>query len=127
LDNSSTDRRAHPRYERELEIESGNGSGVVLARMLSRNLSIGGVSCISSQDIPEMTRLSVRLMLPQSPTPDAVVEPLDVEAVVVRRRPVDSPSGGNERYELALFFPKLEAQQKRRLRDFLGGSDPSAH
>lgn len=127
MDNSSTDRRAHPRFPRELEIEGENGSGRVLARMVSRDLSLGGLSCTSNVDIPEMTRLSVRLMLPRSPLPSASVEPLDVEAVVVRRRELTSPSGGNERYELALFFPHLERDQKRRLRDYLGSFDPAAH
>jgi hypothetical protein len=127
LDNSSTDRRAHPRFTRELEIESENGSGTVVARMVSRNLSLGGLSCTSSVDIPEMTRLSVRLMLPRSPLPNASVEPLDVEAVVVRREEVESRTGGDGRYELALFFPHLEHEQKRRLQSFLGSVDRSAH
>ncbi len=103
------ERRTYPRLALSVEIETEpSGSPGQLARMTTRDLSMGGLYCTSTADFPEMTRLAVRLML---------AEPLEVEAVVVRRRPL--PSSGAPRFELALYFPWLSEEQRRRLGRFL--------
>jgi len=71
---------------------------------------------VSSVDFPEMTRLAIRLELPEHKTGER--EPLDLEAVVVRHRPVPSIAG-NSRYELALFFASMGDVQRERLARFL--------
>ena len=63
-----------------------------------------------------MTRLSVRLMLPERRS--GAVEPLDVEAVVVRRRELPSPTGSH-RFELALFFAGMRDTEREKLARFL--------
>lgn len=91
-----------------------------VARMRASNLSLGGLYCTSTVDFPEMTRLAVRLMLPTGTPTNAGLTPLDVEAVVVRRREI--PRGAattDDRFELALFFPRLDDDQKRELARFL--------
>ena len=119
LSDSSIERRAHPRHDRSVEIEGVVHHGTV-ARMRASNLSLGGLYCTSTIDFPEMTRLAVRLMLPTGTPTNAGLAPLDVEAVVVRRREI--PRGAattDERFELALFFPRLDDEQKRELARFL--------
>ncbi len=119
---NSTDRRSHARFGRTLQIEGfpDSGEGVV-AHMVSSNLSLGGLYCASTQDFPEMARLAVRLMLPVDGEPEAGVESLDVEAVVVRRRRL--PSGASEpRVELALLFTAMTDRDRQRLARYLARS-----
>lgn len=110
------ERRSHARFERSVELQGTPESGGVVARMTADDLSLGGLHCSSSMDFPEMTRLAVRLMLPERGS--VAVEPLEVEAVVVRRRELPS-AGGNGRFELALFFSGMSDAQRERLARFL--------
>lgn len=89
-----------------------------MARMVTRNLSLGGVYCISNHDFPEMTRLSVRLMLPSNGK-GSTDEPVDVEAVIVRREEMPSATGNGPRYEFALYFTRLEGDSRQRLKRYI--------
>ncbi len=109
------ERRSHARFAHTFEMQGTTDGGGVVARMVARDLSLGGLYCSSSADYPEMTRLAVRLMLPRR---DGAPDPFDVEAVVVRRRPISS-TVGNERYELALFFTSLSDTKREMLARFL--------
>jgi hypothetical protein len=110
------ERRSHPRVDTRVELQGTPERGVVAARMVTSNLSAGGVQCVSSVDFPEMTRLGVRLMLPGDNGGDLV--PVDVEAVVVRRRTLPS-SAGERRYELALFFTHIDEGSRGILTRFV--------
>jgi hypothetical protein len=112
----STERREHARYPAVFEIEGSVPAKGEVARMKASNLSAGGLYCTSDVGFDEMTMLSVRLMLPSGNGDGA--EPLDVEAVVVRRVPLES-SVGNSRYELALYFPRLDDTQRDRINGYL--------
>jgi hypothetical protein len=114
------ERRAHRRHDTELSMHGTSEEGAVVARMVAKNLSLGGLYCTSARDFPEMTRLAVRLMLPDPG--NGGTEPLDVEAVVVRREELAEGSNGDQRYELALYFPSLKRAAKRRLEGFLASS-----
>ena len=117
MSNSVDERRKHQRRDTVLSMQGKDDGGEVVARMTAKNLSLGGLYCTSSKDYPEMTRLAVRLMLPD---PGATgTSPLDLEAVVVRRQELRQGTNGDDRYELALFFPTLESQAKQRLQSFL--------
>jgi hypothetical protein len=83
--------------------------------MVTTDLSLGGLHCVSSADFAEMTHLAVRLMLPRR---DGGREPLDVEAVVVRREPIHSDVAPL-RFELALLFTRMSDDVKARLERFL--------
>ena len=85
--------------------------------MEARDLSMGGLRCVSSADFPEMTRLGVTLQLPDQES-DAVSD-VDVEAVVVRRIEMKSATNDQPRYELALFFTSIDEMAKARLRRYL--------
>jgi hypothetical protein len=94
--------------------------------MTANNLSVGGLYCTSSADFPEMTRLAVRLMLPVERGNPAETAPLDLEAVVVRREQLESYSGGEPRYELALFFTRVDDDARQRLSSFVASPTASA-
>jgi len=113
------ERRVHERHDTRLEIQGTPDQGGVVARMVARNLSLGGLYCTSSTDFPEMTRLAVRLMLPLpngGSEPDT--EPVDLEAVVVRREETNGSSGA-ARYDLALYFTGLNELARGQLRRYL--------
>jgi hypothetical protein len=115
------DRREHGRHEATFDLQGAPAQGGSLARMVARNLSLGGLYCTSAADFPEMTRLAVRLMLPADGAASAT-EPVDLEAVVVRRQERASVSG-SPRYELALYFVRLETAARSRIERFLAGRE----
>ena len=108
-----TERRAHPRQATELSLHANIEEGGVVARMITRDLSLGGVYCTSKADFPEMTRLAVRLMVPTGDNGDT--RGLDIEAVVVRRRKIDDSNGGEPRFELGLFFTKIDDEARAEI------------
>ena len=111
---TTVERRSHARFAHHIEIEGPDDGLGAQARMVASDLSMGGLHCSSSHDYPEMTRLAVRLQLPNG----ARVETLDVQAVVVRRAAIASVSGA-ARFELGLFFTGLSDDTKERLSQFL--------
>ena len=110
------ERRSHARFERTIEAHGTPEAGDVVARMIASDLSLGGLYCASSVNFPEMTRLAIRLMLPERRT--GSLEPLEVDAVVVRHREIPS-ANGDPRYELALFFAGMSDAQRERLARYL--------
>jgi c-di-GMP-binding flagellar brake protein YcgR len=114
----SEERRAHPRLSASLNAQSCPEQGGVVARMVTENLSMGGLYCTSDADFPEMTRLAVRLVLPIKKSKNGDTHSVDVEAVVVRREVLPSNSG-NSRYKLGLFFTNVDDEARRCLTQFL--------
>ena len=112
------ERRAHPRIVTKLTVQGTPEDGGVVARMVASNLSLGGLQCVSTADFPEMTRLAVRLMLPARNGNKALEQPLDLEAVVVRCRELQSNSG-EPRYELSLFFTQVDTGGREQLSKYL--------
>lgn len=115
---SPVDRRSHARFTASFELEGASEPGGSIARMVASDLSLGGLHCSSAADFPEMTRLAVRLLLPADGATRPVAEPLDLEAVVVRRKKLQS-AAGSPRVELALFFTSMSDFQRERLAKFL--------
>lgn len=116
------ERRIHPRFPSSFELAGAPADGGATARLIASNLSLGGVYCTSEQDFPEMTRLAVRLMLPsreERAGQMGALEPLDVSAVVVRRKKLASITN-RDRFELALLFTALGPEQRDRISQFLG-------
>jgi len=116
---SGRERRAHERHDTELDMQGKPGEGGVVARMVARNLSLGGLYCTSATDFPEMTRIAVRVMLPfTNGNVEPEIEPVDLEAVVVRREETNG-SAGAPRFDLALFFTNVAPETHERLRRYL--------
>lgn len=114
---TTVERRSHARFPHQIEIEGPQDDQGTHARMVASDLSMGGLHCSSSQDYPEMTRLAVRLLLPNGKR----VDTLDIEAVVVRRAELASASGA-ARFELGLFFTGMTDVSRERLARFLARS-----
>jgi len=122
---SGSDRRAHRRVEARFTLQGSPETGGVVARMVADNLSMAGLHCTSTADFPELTRLAVRLMLPANGPRDAGTRAVDVEAVVVRREEAAAAaSSGEGRFQLALFFTKVDDTAKRCLASFIDGRGP---
>jgi PilZ domain-containing protein len=115
---SPVDRRSHARFTASFEVEGATQPGGSVARMVASDLSLGGIYCSSAADFPEMTRLAVRLLLPSDGASRSAAEPLDLEAVVVRRKKLPS-AAGTPRVELALFFTSMSDLQRERIAKFL--------
>ena len=118
--NKLDERRTHPRISTQLDMQATPEDGGVVARLVARNLSLGGLYCTSNTDFPEMTRLEVRLMLPLNRTSGAP-QALDIEAVVVRREMLDDSAHDEPRYKLGLFFTNLDDDSKQRIAQYLDG------
>ena len=116
---SVKERRAHERHNTQIQIQGTPDSSGAVARMVASNLSLGGLYCTSTADFAEMTRLAVRLLLPlQNGGGEPQVQPVDVEAVVVRREKKNG-SNGDPRYDLALFFPSLDETSRNQIQRYL--------
>jgi len=115
---TTAERRAHARFPKSFELESHPGPDGIVARMVARDLSLGGLYCSTSADLPEMTRLAVKLLLPDDGRSGSNGDAVDVEAVVVRRKKLSSATGAN-RFELALFFTSMSDNDRERLARFL--------
>ena len=63
----------------------------------------------------DRARLAVRLLLPSG---SGRIDPLDAEAVVVRRKKLKS-STGNGRFELGLFFTRMDDVEREKLARYL--------
>jgi hypothetical protein len=113
------ERRAHPRIQAEFQLQGSPEDGGVVARMVAIDLSLAGLQCTSSSDFPEMTRLAVRLLLPSNNGSENGTEPVDLDAVVVRRVEASSASTGAPRFELGLFFTDVDDETKQRLATFI--------
>lgn len=112
------ERRAHPRHDATLDLQGTPSDGGVVARMVARNLSLGGLYCTSTTDFPEMTRLAVRLLLPLKDVSDEKPEPVELEAVVVRREELDA-SRGMQRFQLGLFFTNVDVGTREQIERYL--------
>jgi hypothetical protein len=114
---TAIERREHRRVETSFPIQSVPEQGGAVARMVAKDLSLGGLRCTSSADYPEMTRLSVTLLLPLDGAPEPA--PVSIEAVVVRRELVAAAVSGEPRFELSLFFTRVDDTARARLASFL--------
>ena len=121
MSKTGTDRRKHYRLEASVELQGTAEPGGVPAKMVTSNLSLGGMYCTSAADFPEMTRLAVRLLLPSRQAGGDATERLDLEAVVVRRKELRMNSEP-PRYELALFFTNVSDDASEQLSRYLSAT-----
>jgi len=109
----STDRRRSPRVRVYHPVRVHRLTPTQLVETLTKDLSVGGVRCMSTLPFPIGSELQLELVL------FAGEEPLTVEGHTVWFQFV--PSG--EQYELGIAFDALSQQYKRRLSMYL--SNPS--
>lgn len=85
-------------------------------RIETLNLSGGGFYATANREIPELTRLGLRLVLPAFGRDDAQERTIDCQAVVVRCHSEDSPGGT---YRLAACFVGLDSVQQRAIERYV--------
>jgi hypothetical protein len=115
----SDDKRRHPRVAERIRVRSSSRDAQELETI---DLSAGGLSCTAPAFLPLMTKLAVSLVLPghkSSVSGSDDSQTVEGEAVVVRTEP-SSETPGNGPYRVALFFSRMEDEDRSRLLDFLG-------
>jgi len=75
------------------------------------NLSASGMYCKVDKDIPVMSRVRLRLILPDFEREDKKGRPLEVDGVVVRGHPVII-DGVTKHYDIAVFFDNISQKSK---------------
>ena len=100
--NSPKERRLHPRYSVEGEIQLGKQGAATLS-----DLSMSGLSCLSPVPFDEMAVLEVSMTLPDG-------GPLKVGGAVVRCQP--AKQGG---WTVAVFFTHMDEDNTERLKRFI--------
>ena len=121
MSKTGTERRKHYRLDASVELQGTAKQGGVPAKMVTSNLSMGGMYCTSAADFPEMTRLAVRLLLPSRQAGGDATELLDLDAVVVRRKELRMNSEP-PRYELGLFFTNVSDDAREQLSRYLSAT-----
>lgn len=101
------ERRRHPRLAIDVPITLTLAEGNFEGRL--RDVSEAGVCFFLDRRINEMTVLSMRLRLPDSP-------PVDAAGVVVR---CDALSKHVDHYEVAVFLNQVDPENKAKLLAFL--------
>ena len=111
------EKRRHPRLQDRLTLRSTCPETGSL-EMSTTNLSLGGAHVVTSRYMPLMTRVEVTLHLPPDAGAESRPRPLKAEAVVVRIHP-PAPNHGSGSFEMALFFSRMEQQDRSALARYL--------
>jgi len=114
---SPQEKRRYPRVIDRLTLRTSSLEQGA-AEMCTTNLSLGGAYVSTDRFIPPMTRVEILLHLPPEDGLDARPRPVQAEAVVVRIDPPD-PACESKTYEMALFFSKMERQDRSALARYL--------
>ncbi len=115
-----TDRRQNPRLIRNVPIRVRlPGQDVAIESM---DISCNGICCRVNNYIPEMTRLEIIMILPPAGDSEDEIESsshqVKCEGVVVRVE--DELSEGNTKtYNTAIYFDKIEEEEKQKLLSFV--------
>jgi hypothetical protein len=117
VDELLADRRKHPRIATEIVLRGMPEDGGESVQLVTENVSMGGVYCTSSVDLPEMTCLAVQMTLPGAGGDGSSADVIDVQAVVVRRELVDTTEG--TQFKLALLFTYLDERATDLLSKYL--------
>lgn len=103
------ERRRFPRSRRGFPIAKGKGGPGELTHV--DNISCNGVLCYTKKPIPEMTKMSLSLELPEP-----VNRQVEAEGVVVRCVP-DEQAGAH--YRVAILYTKIEDADLDTIREYV--------
>jgi hypothetical protein len=82
------------------------------------NISPSGVYCKIDKPLPLMSRVRLKLMIPDQTREDGQARNLDVGGVVVREHPV-MVDGAVKHYDIAIFFEDLSAKDKEAITSYI--------
>lgn len=103
------EQRVQARLQIELELEPGGGTHA----SSTINVSANGAYFSSPRFIAPLTKLGLRLLLPEA-APGGPEQAVDCQGIVVRCVP-DRPTEGVDRYEVACYFTDTSPDFKERL------------
>jgi hypothetical protein len=124
VDELLTERRKHPRIATEIVLRGMPEDGGDSVQLVTENVSMGGVYCTSSVDLPEMTCLAVQMTLPGVGGDGSSADVIDVQAVVVRRELISDEEGTH--FKLALLFTYLDERATELLSKYLAEQSKKA-
>lgn len=109
------ERRAFPRIHDEgLSLKLGTGDFDIITHTL--NVSASGIYCKIDKEIPLMSRVSLKLMLPDVSKDDKTA--VQVSGVVVREHPVII-DGATKHYDVAIFFEDLSPKNRETILSYI--------
>ena len=82
------------------------------------NVSASGVYCKIEREIPLMSRVRLRLMIPDASSPDGTSRRLEVNGVVVREHPVII-DGVTRHFDAAIFFEDLSERDREAIKKYV--------
>ena len=115
---AATERRSFPRVRDEglsLRLNAGDFDTVTH----TMDISASGIYCKIDREIPLMSRVRVKLMVPvDAHKADKASRELDVDGVVVREHPV-IVDGIVKHYDAAIFFDSLSDKSREIIQDYI--------
>ncbi|MDD5136794.1 MAG: PilZ domain-containing protein [Candidatus Omnitrophica bacterium] len=109
----TTERRAFPRVRDEgLALQLNAGDFDTMTHTM--DVSASGIYCKIDKEIPLMSRVRIKLMVPDAKTSKA----LDVDGVVVREHPV-IVDGVVKHYDAAIFFDNLSPKSREVIQNYI--------
>ena len=113
----STERRSFPRVRDEgLALELNAGDFDTVTHTL--DISASGIYCKIDKEIPIMSRVRIKLMVPDALKSDKATKELDVDGVIVREHPVII-DGVIKHYDAAIFFDNLSSKNREVIQDYI--------
>ena len=113
----AAERRLFPRLKDEnLSLKLNSGDFDTVTHTL--DISASGIYCKIDREIPLMSRVKVKLMVPDPAKTDKSAKELDVDGVVVREHPVII-DGVIKHYDAAIFFDNLSAKSREMIQNYI--------
>jgi len=111
------ERRSFPRVaDSDLSLEVLAGDFDMITHTL--NLSASGVYCKLEREIPLMSRVKLKLMIPDASGHDGAARRLEVNGVVVREHPVII-DGVTKHFDAAIFFEDLSEKDRDAIKKYV--------
>ena len=113
----AAERRLFPRVRDEgLSVKLNSGDFDTVTHTL--DISASGIYCKIDREIPIMSRVRIKLMVPDSAKPDKGTRELDVDGVIVREHPVII-DGVIKHYDAAIFFDNLSEKDQEIIKNYI--------
>ncbi len=110
----AAERRSFPRVQDEglaLELESGDFDTITH----TLDISASGIYCKIDKEIPLMSRVRIKLMVPEVQRTE---KKLEIDGVVVREHPVII-DGVIKHYDAAIFFDNLSPKDREAIQTYV--------
>ena len=108
----SQERRRHPRVAKSLSLQLSHTSDDIITE--TSNISASGAYCIMKRFIPVLTKMRVKLSVPDERTSKTI----SCEGIVVRVEPAHEQSKPTD-YKVAIFFHDLTEHDRTVLAHYV--------